>query len=99
MTAKAQTPVSDCIGHTWRGWDGGVYLCTRYVYNQDFWMRLVQVPEDADVRTRRIGDETCISIRAINRTYHRADFFAPAVAHESPCDCETCNPELPHRRW
>ena len=62
----------ETVGWQYRGWDGLIYLCTRYDRAAGFWMRVVRVPSDADpLSTRCVGDEVCISERAIDRTYRK----------------------------
>lgn len=46
------------VGATYTGWDGFVYECTSYDPKCGFWM---EAPER----------KTCVSERAIGRTFHR----------------------------
>jgi hypothetical protein len=46
------------VGKRYKGWDGNVYECTSYDPSCGFWM------ESSERRT-------CVSERAIGRTYHR----------------------------
>ncbi len=77
----------ETVGHRFRG-GGAIYLCTRYVRAQGFWMRIV---DGADDFGRTVGHETCVSERAIGRTFHRQWDLRP-VEHEKPCECYVCEP-------
>jgi len=48
---------NDLVGRRFRAWDGNVYECTKYDPDAGFYMK-------SDVR------ETCVSERAIGRTFH-----------------------------
>lgn len=52
----------ECTGKTYKAWDGRVYECVGYDPKQGLWMSTLP-----DGKAQRI---TCISERAIGRTFH-----------------------------
>ena len=84
----------ETVGRYFRAWDSSIYLCTSWHRASGFWMRVI-VKGDAD-GARGVGEEACISERAIGRTYHRLpDHEIPAGAplfpeHAQPCNCYIC---------
>lgn len=69
-----------------------IWLCTRYIRSQGFWMRLI-ANDKGDWTNRKIGDEACVSERAIGGTYHRIYEDRQPVEHEQPCECYVCRGE------
>jgi hypothetical protein len=69
---------------------GAVFFCARYVKSQGFWMRMVS--GERTITGRSVGDEACVSERAIGRTFH-AIYASPYEKHESPCECYVCEAE------
>lgn len=73
---------------------GAHYRCTRYVRSQGFWMRLEQiVRQPLSSPNRAVGDETCVSERAIGRTYHMVWGQETPAPHIKPCECYVCRGE------
>lgn len=82
------TPQHETVG--WRFKAGGaIYRCTRYERRAGFWMRLIE-GEDTMVN-RVVGDEACVSERAIGAAYHRIYRDEAPAAHEQPCECYVCH--------
>jgi hypothetical protein len=93
--AEEKREEHDTVG--WRfKFCGAVYRCTRYERAQGFWMRLIEksVPlsfEDG----HELGYETCVSERAIGRTYHKVwswDKGEKPEPHAANCECYICRP-------
>ena len=84
----------ETVGRRFRAY-GGEFLCTRWVRNQGFWMRCTVSPPPGALLVYEVGRETCVSERAIDRTFHRIYDDAPPEAHEAPCECWYC---IPHER-
>ncbi len=80
------------VGWRFRGM-GGVYRCTRYDPRSGFWMRMLERAPDAMASDRNVGDEACVSERAIGRTYHLVWQDEEPVEHEQPCGCSVCSPK------
>lgn len=53
---------SDLVGKRFRAWDGRTYTCFAYDPRAGLWMRAVDDGPDR---------ETCVSERAIDRTFHQ----------------------------
>lgn len=95
----------ETVGRQFRAWDGALYLCTRYLRREGFWMRVVV--ESPTLCRRKVGEETCVSERAIGRTFHRepeepceACGERAARGQERPdneCAC-ACHAVLPHEQ-
>lgn len=85
----------ETVGHYFRAF-GDIYLCFRYERRAGFWMRCIQKGKEAALIDRAVGQEACVSERAIGRTYHHA-WNAPwddnYQAHEQPCECYVCRKE------
>jgi hypothetical protein len=73
---------------------GDVYLCFRWERRCGFWVRLMQKGEGVALVKRELGEEACISERAIGRTYHRRYEDDRYEAHVQPCDCSCCQPRV-----
>ena len=74
---------------------GDTYLCTRYERRAGFWMKLITKGSDKPLIDREVGEETCVSERAIGRTYH-CIYDSPLgdryEMHTQPCECYVCQP-------
>ncbi len=85
----------DTVGHYFTGLSG-VYLCTRFERGNGFWMRLVEQTKDPLIDLP-LGYETCVSVRAVGRTYHKVRRGPLAeryeANHQTPCECYVCQPE------
>lgn len=79
----------ETVGWTFRGWDGGHYICTHYRPETGFFMRCVKEP-DPGVRIRAYGALVDVSERAIGRTYHRLDGETMPWPHDKCCLCYIC---------
>jgi hypothetical protein len=84
------TRVHDTVGHRFQSM-GIEYRCTRYDERRGFWMRVLAVHDDRPMFERAIGEECCVSERAIGRTFHRIHDGAESGPHEQPCDCYVCH--------
>lgn len=86
----------ETVGWKFKGWDGNVYLCTRWERGNGFWMRLVEVRREPEGHHKDhvLGYETCVSLRAIGGTFHKLDeCYRPRSvpsAHDSRCQCSVC---------
>ncbi len=58
---------SDLVGHKFKAF-GGVYECAEW--NRNKGLRMILIDGEDGLASRKIGDETWISERAIDRTYH-----------------------------
>lgn len=84
---------------------GDTYRCTRWQRPYGFWMRLVVLgPSQMRMEglQREVGSTTCVSERAIGRTYHPVRSFsipegqeAYVAEHERPCNCYICEDRPP----
>lgn len=89
ITLAVSARVHDTVG--WRFQSLGIeYRCTRYDERRGFWMRVLAIHETPPMYDRVIGEECCVSERAIGRTYHRIYTDHTPEAHEDPCDCYVC---------
>ncbi len=78
------------VGWHFKGHDGAVYRCTRYSKFEGYWMTVEVQAKDSTRIPREIGYRTCVSERAIGRTFHKIEAGSKAAAHEKPCDCYVC---------
>lgn len=79
------------VGRQFKGPDGAVYLCTRYLQRAGFDMRAIAHGKDADEHTRPVGAVCNVSERAIGRSFREVWNVEP-VAHEDGCECFVCSP-------
>ena len=79
------------IGSYFNGLYGAVYLCTGWIRNAGYNMKVIVVSIDG-FSTRKIGDVVNVSERAIGRSYHKNYHMKSPenFTHESKCDCSDC---------
>lgn len=82
----------EVVGKRFHAYDSGIYVVTRWERPAGYWVRLVIA--SATCGPRVVGDTTCISERAIGRTFHDVyewnKNYAPPIPHEAPCNCYVC---------
>lgn len=91
MPSTHETQKHETVGRVFKAF-GDLYRCTRYARASGFYMRLVSKdPRGGSLFPgRQVGEEVCVSERAIGRTYYRDDMDEGYEAHAEGCECKCC---------